>query len=103
LRLPRVLILLIALAAVSAALVSGAPGAMQIVLFAGPFLLIAGLLLSGRYVGEERIHALRAARAPRRLRAARRVGRPHGRELALASLLERAAWSLRGPPALTLA
>jgi hypothetical protein len=61
-----------------------------------PVLLLAGLLLCGRYVGERRILAirralLRARRAPRRLpRPA--PGRP------LVSLLARRARVERGPP-----
>ena len=67
--------------------------------WAGPLLIVASLLLTGRYVGEERILAARLARlAP--VRAVRaRWSRRH--TLALVSLLERApARSERGPPAL---
>lgn len=82
-------------AALVAALFAGAPNA---VLFAAPFLLVAGLLLSGRYFGEGRIHARRAALEPSRPRAAS-VHWSRRPERALASLLERAPQSRRGPPA----
>jgi hypothetical protein len=66
--------------------------------WAVPLLVVASLLLTGRYVGEERILAARAARAPR-VRAAKVLwSRRHA--AALVSLLERAPRSLRGPPAL---
>jgi hypothetical protein len=66
--------------------------------WAVPFLIVAALLLTGRFVGEQRILAARLARlAP--LRAARtRWSSRHA--AALVSLLERAPRSLRGPPAL---
>jgi hypothetical protein len=90
------------LAALAAALAVGATaagvaGALDVALYAAPFVVIAALLLTGRFVGEERI--LAAYRAlPRALRrtAQRWPRRP---ELPLSSALERAPWSLRGPPA----
>ena len=62
-------------------------------------LLLLGLLLSGRFVGERAILARRQAPVPR-LRAALRPRWPRARERALTSLLERSANRLRGPPAL---
>ena len=67
-------------------------------LYAAPFLAIVGLLLSGRYVAEERILAVyRSQPRPRRRSAARRW--PSIAELPFSAALERAPWSLRGPPA----
>ena len=69
--------------------------------WAGPLLIVASLLLTGRYVGEERILAARLARlAPARAVRAR-WSRRHA--VALVSLLERAPRSERGPPALIAA
>ena len=69
--------------------------------WAAPFLIVASLLLTGRFVGEERILAARLARlAPARVARAR-WSRRHA--LALVSLLERAPRSERGPPALAAA
>lgn len=69
-------------------------------LYAAPFIAIIGLLLTGRYVGEERIlAAYRTAPRPRRRTSAQR--RP-SLELPFSAALERAPWSLRGPPAARL-
>ncbi len=77
--------------------VAGNASATEMALYAAPFLAIAGLLLSGRYVGEERILAVyRSLPQPRRLKAARRW--PSIAELPFSAGLERAPWSLRGPP-----
>jgi hypothetical protein len=67
--------------------------------WAVPLMIVAALLLTGRYVGEQRILAARlASLAP--ARAVRtRWSRRHS--AALVSVLERAPRSLRGPPALT--
>jgi hypothetical protein len=87
--------LLLALLVVDVA--TGLAGALDVLLYAAPFLLVAGLLLSGRFVCEERILAVyRALRRPRR-RLAQRW--PSGPELPFSAALERAPWSLRGPPA----
>ncbi|HWK28662.1 MAG TPA: hypothetical protein VNS09_19000 [Solirubrobacter sp.] len=63
-----------------------------------PLLVVVSLLLTGRYVGEERILAARAARTrtPRAVKV--RWSRRHA--AALVSLLERTPRSPRGPPAL---
>jgi hypothetical protein len=87
-------ILVLALAVVN--VVTGKAGVVEMLLYAAPFLAVALLLLSGRYVGEERIlRVYRALPRPRRRRA-RWARRP---SLPLYSALERAPWSLRGPPA----
>ena len=66
--------------------------------WAVPLLIVAVLLLTGRYVGEEVILAVHRALAPR-VRAAKVLwARRHS--TALVSLLERAPRSPRGPPAL---
>jgi hypothetical protein len=66
--------------------------------WAAPLLVVASLLLTGRYVGEERILAAREARAPLARAAKVRWSRRHA--AALVSLLERTPRSPRGPPAL---
>lgn len=72
--------------------------AMDMLLYAAPFVAIIGLLLSGRYVGEERILAVyRATSRPRRRTTVTR--RRPSLELPFSAALERAPWSLRGPPA----
>jgi hypothetical protein len=88
-----------AVAAIAAGIAAVLLGAAELALTFSPLLLIAGLLLSGRYVGEERILARRlrvATPAPRRGRVRWRpaIERP------LASLLARSPRSERGPPAL---
>ena len=95
-RAERRTLLLLAAAAVCLAGVQAATGE-ELVFYAGPLLLIAGLLLSGRFIGERRILALRTAPAPARARARQRWS--HTRDRALASLLERSPRLLRGPPA----
>lgn len=87
------------MAALSVAnVVAGNASAMEMALYAAPFLAIVGLLLSGRYVAEERILAFYRSRPrPRRLSASRRW--PSIAELPFSAGLERAPWSLRGPPA----
>ena len=77
-------------------------GSGELAMTFAPLLLIAGLLISGRYLGEERILARRALpAAPRRRRTAARwrpaVERP------LTSLLASSPRSKRGPPALLAA
>ena len=46
-----------ALALVVGAAAAGVSGALDVVLYAAPFLVSAALLLSGRFIGEERILA----------------------------------------------
>ena len=57
--------MVLAAAAVLLAAVMGATGSFELLLYGGPLLFITGLLLSGRFIGEERILARRAAPAPR--------------------------------------
>jgi hypothetical protein len=70
----------------------------ETVLLWAPLLVVAGLLLSGRFVGEERILARLSALAPKRRLAPRRRW-SHLRDRALTSLLARGIRHLRGPPA----
>ena len=86
-------------AALALALAQAVAGGAEVLLAAAPLLLLAGLLLCGRYVGEERIVARLArhvAARPARRRAAR--WRPVV-EHEPVSLLARAARLERGPPA----
>ena len=88
-----------ALLALACAVLQAVSGDAQLVLHLTPLFLIGGLLLAGRYVGEERIVARwRAAVARERRRPVRARWRPCA-ERALASLLERTPSLLRGPPA----
>jgi hypothetical protein len=76
-------------------------GIHELALYLTPVLLIAGLLLCGRYVGEERIVARwRASLAGGRRRLApRRLPRP-APPRPLASVRARRPWLERGPPEL---
>ena len=88
-----------AVLALACAVLQAVTGDAQLVLHLTPLFLIGGLLLAGRYVGEDRIVARwRAALAVARRRPARARWRPRA-ERALASLLERTPSLLRGPPA----
>jgi len=88
--------------AVLLALLQGMAGLTDLVLYAGPALLIAGLLLCGRFVGEERI--------VRRLRRLAPIGRtrrvrtrwPRVPARTLSSLLAHDPRVERGPPARAL-
>jgi hypothetical protein len=95
-RTPRALLLLLGFAALLVAALQGLTGVTELAFYAGPFLLVLGLLLSGRFIGEEAILARRVAQAPR-LRPAKRRW-PSRRERALTSLLERSTLGMRGPP-----
>jgi hypothetical protein len=97
-RTPRALLLLLGFAALLIAGVQGLTGATELAFYAGPFLLVLGLLLSGRFIGEDAILARRVKRAAARLRPAPKRWAT-ARELPLASLLERSTRLLRGPPA----
>ncbi len=96
-RAERRALMLLAAAAVLLAAVMGVTGSFELVLYGGPLLFITGMLLSGRFIGEERILARRAVPVPR-LRAERRSW-ARLRERPLASLLERSPSLQRGPPA----
>jgi hypothetical protein len=85
--------------AIACAVAQALTGIDHLTLWLTPLFLLAALLLSGRYVGEEQLLELRARRlarpAPRPVHA--RI--PWSAERALASLRERSAVVLRGPPA----
>jgi hypothetical protein len=98
-RTPRALLLLLGCAALALAAVQGLTGIQELAFYGGPFLLVIGLLLSGRFIGEEAILARRIT--PPRLRPVPRRWSPV-LEHALASLLERSTRQLRGPPAALL-
>jgi hypothetical protein len=89
--------------AVLIALLQGTTGLTDLALYAGPALLLAGLLLCGRFVGEERIVARlrRTAPAARTRRVRTRWPRVPARTLA--SLLAHDPRVERGPPAGLLA
>jgi hypothetical protein len=89
-------------AALVIAAAQGVTGVTELAFYAGPFLLVIGMLLSGRFIGEQAILARRAAAAAPRLRPERRRWSP-ARARPLTSLLERSPRSLRGPPALPCA
>ncbi len=95
----RFVLVLAALAVVCAGL-QALTGIADLVLYATPLFLLVALLLSGHYVGEERMVAIvRAIRARLRVRPLPvRWGRPS--EQRLTSLLHRSAHAVRGPPAL---
>ena len=59
-RTPRTLLALLGLAALMVAAIQALTGD-PLVLYAAPFLLVLGLLLSGRFIGEDAILARRAA------------------------------------------
>jgi NhaP-type Na+/H+ or K+/H+ antiporter len=98
-RFPRGLVVVLALAAlVAAGVLQGNPGVEELTLAFAPALILFGLLVNGRYVGEERILGRRCERATPRPRAAFATRWSHARERALTSLVERAPLSRRGPP-----
>ena len=80
--------------------VQGLTGMQELVFYGGPFLLLIGLLLSGRFIGERAILARRPQMLVRLRPAARHWTRVLERPLA--SLLERSTRQLRGPPAAAL-
>jgi hypothetical protein len=95
-RTPRGLLLALGFAALALSAVQGLTGMQDLVFYAGPCLLVLGLLLSGRFIGEGAILARRPS--PPRPRPASRRWTPV-LERPLASLLERSTRQLRGPPA----
>jgi hypothetical protein len=96
----RFLLCLTALAMVCVA-VQGITGVTELTLYLTPLFLIAGLLLSGRYVGEDRIvarwRAAVAVRRPRRRTSVR--WRPRAVDVLRSQLVE-GSFGVRGPPAL---
>jgi hypothetical protein len=97
-RTPRALLLLLGFVALAIAAVQGLTGVTELAFYAGPFLLVLGLLLSGRFIGEDAILARRTAAATSRPRPTRRRWTAR-REGPVTSLLERSTRLLRGPPA----
>jgi hypothetical protein len=95
-RSPRALLVGLGCAASALMALQGLTGMQELVFYAGPFLLLIGLLLSGRFIGEEAILARRATPAPKPRPLAKRWSPV--RERPLASLLERSTRQLRGPP-----
>jgi hypothetical protein len=95
----RFLIFLTALAALAAVL-QAITGVGQLALYLTPLFLLAALLLSGHYLGEERIVARWRAstQSPFRRRRAQRW-RPRA-VLPLRSVFEHGSFGVRGPPAL---
>ena len=89
-----------ALAAVTAvlALAQGLTGLAELALYASPFLLLAGLLLSGRFVGEDTILRRRAA-APALRRRRERTGWPRLVAVAPSLVPVHDPRIERGPPA----
>jgi hypothetical protein len=98
----RFFAVLAALAAVMT-LLQGTAGLTDLVLYAGPALLLAGLFLSGRFVGEDRIVSRRTrfAQVARTRRVRARWPRVPARTLS--SLLAHDPRIERGPPARALA
>ena len=80
-------------------LAQAATGMSELALYCTPLLLIATLLLSGRYIGETRLLRAIARARPRLRRAVPRLRRPQAAERTLCSSLERSPLSRRGPPA----
>ena len=87
--------------AVLIALLQGTTGLTDLALYAGPVILLAGLLLCGRFVGEEHIvRRLRLRRVAPALRPRHvKVRWPRVPARALSSLLVHDQRLERGPPA----
>jgi hypothetical protein len=95
----RFLLCLTALAAVCVA-AQAVTGISELALYLTPLFLIGALLLSGRFIGEERIVARwRGAIAVRRSRRRAQRWRPQA-VLVLRSAFLQGAFGVRGPPAL---
>jgi hypothetical protein len=99
-RLQRRFLISLTAVALLATLAQGMSGMTDLVLFLTPLFLIAALLLSGRYIAEDRIvRRWRAARAPR-ARRARSRWRPVVETPSRSRLLH-GPRPQRGPPAPT--
>ena len=91
-RTPRALLVILGCAALALAAVQGLTGMQELVFYGGPILLLFGLLLSGRFIGEDAILARRkhagpaaAARAALVARARAPARLPAGAQHAAAS------------------
>jgi hypothetical protein len=84
--------------AVLAVVLQGLTGIDQLALTLTPLFLLAALLLSGRYLGEDRIVAHWRAAAPRPPRRRAQRWRPRA-ILSLRSVFEHGSFGVRGPPA----
>jgi hypothetical protein len=88
--------------AVLCAVLQGLTGLSELALFMTPLFVIGALLLSGRYVGADRIAARWRATVGLPGRKRRRAGRWRARAvLPLRSLHEQGSFGVRGPPALS--
>ena len=95
----RFLLCLTALAAACVA-VQAVTGVSELALYLTPLFLIGALLLSGRFIGEERIVARWRGPVPaRRPRRHAQRWRPQG-VLVLRSVFAQGAFGVRGPPTL---
>jgi len=94
----RRFLLVLAAAALAVAASRGLTGLVELGLYAGPLVLITGLLLRDRFVGEEWVHG-RVLAAVRRPVARARQRWARGRTDVPPALLERVTDRLRGPPA----
>jgi hypothetical protein len=74
-------------------------GVGQLALYLTPLFLIAALLLSGHYLGEDRIVARWQAGVPAKARRRTQRWRPRA-VLPLRSVFEHGSFGVRGPPAL---
>ena len=84
-RTPRALLIGLGCAALALSAVQGLTGMQDLVFYAGPFLLLLGLLLSGRFIGEDAILARRPSPARR--------GRPRGTGRRSSSTRSHRCWS----------
>ncbi len=95
--MPRALLVVLA-----ALVVIAVGGAVDVALYAAPFLVLLALLINGRFVGEDCILAYHQARAGHTLRPALSRGWLPGSPDLAASLFARVPRTLRGPPALAM-
>jgi len=95
----RRLLTCLALAAALCAAAGGFLHVAELALYLTPCFLIVGLLLSGRFVGEDGIVRRRCATEPPPARHVRPRWATPPAPAALRSLLERSPASRRGPPA----
>jgi hypothetical protein len=100
-------VILFALVAAATAVITavtalqGSMALAHLTLDVAPFLIVAGLLICGRFIGEDRMIARLIARRAH-LRPLRRAA-SHRHDRPLASMLARGPRHLRGPPAVAAA